>query len=165
MQVGGSREIVNGKNYKTVFSFLFRVMFWTDLGMTAKIESAFLDGEGRRTIIENDLSQPNGITIDYTTQKIYWSDSDLDRIEYSNYDGTERTVLESVNEGLVHPYGLSIVDELLFWTDLGSNYLYYTHKDHGNTEGLGTLQALAHFTSSPYGVEALVDFRQAAGNL
>ena len=124
-----------------------------------------MDGEERRTVHQTDLSQPNGITIDYAMQKIYWSDSDLDRIEYSSYDGSERTVLESLDDGLLHPFGLTIANELLFWTDWETNYLYYTHKDHGNTEGLGIFQALAHFTSTPYGVEALVDSRQASGNL
>lgn len=138
-------------------------MFWTDWGMTAKIERAYMDGEDRRTIISNGLSQPNGITIDYSTQKIYWSDSDLDKIEYSNYDGTERIILESLDDGILHPFGLTINDELLFWTDWETNYLYYTHKDHGSSTGLGIFESLAHFTSTPYGVEALVDSRQASG--
>ena len=141
----------------------FRVMFWTDWGIMAKIERASMDGDDRRTVHEAGLSQPNGITIDYSTLKIYWSDSDLDKIEYSNYDGSERTLLESLNDGILHPFGLTIVNELLFWTDWETNYLYYTHKDHGNSEGLGIFQPLAHFTSSPHGVEALDDSRQASG--
>ena len=140
-------------------------MFWTDWGMTAKVERAFMDGEDRSTIHAVGLSQPNGITIDYSTKKIYWSDAELDKIEYSNYDGSERTLLESLDDGILHPFGLSIADELLFWTDWETNYLYYTHKDHGNTEGLGVFQPLAHFTSTPYGVEALVDSRQTPGTL
>ena len=122
-----------------------------------------MDGSERRTLHDTGLSQPNGITIDYTSWKIYWTDSDLDKIEYSNYDGSERTILETVQDGLLHPFGLTIADELLFWTDWETNYLYYTHKDHGNNEGLGVFQSLAHFTSTPYGVEAIVDSRQVPG--
>lgn len=140
-------------------------MFWTDWGQTAKIERAFLDGDERRTVHTAGLSQPNGITIDYAAQKIYWSDSDLDKLEYSNYDGSERTILETAADGLYHPFSLSIVDDLLFWTDWETNYLYYTHKEHGDTEGLGVFQPLAHFTSTPYGVEALNDNRQIQGRV
>ena len=140
-------------------------MFWTDWGQTAKIERAFLDGEERRTVHDVGLSQPNGITIDYDAGKIYWTDSGLDKIEYSNYDGSARTILEALDDGILHPFALTIVDELLFWTDWETNYLYYTHKDHGNTDGLGIFQSLAHFTSTPYGVEALTfnGSRQAPG--
>ena len=139
-------------------------MFWTDWGLTAKIERAFMDGDERHTIHDTGLSQPNGITIDYSTQRIYWTDSDLDKIEYSNYDGTNRMLLETEEDGLFHPFALSIADEILFWTDWETNYLYFTHKDHGNTAGQGLFQPLAHFTSTPYGVEALSASRQTAGN-
>ena len=140
-------------------------MFWTDWGQTAKIEQAFMDGKDRRTLHDTGLSQPNGIAIDYAAQRIYWSDSDLDRLEYSKYDGTERMVLETQADGVLHPFALGVVDDLVFWTDWETNYLYYTHKDHGNTEGLGLFQELAHFTSTPYGVEAIVDRRQQPGNI
>ena len=138
-------------------------MFWTDWGQTAKIERASMDGTERRTVHEVGLSQPNGITIDYSTTRIYWSDSDLDKLEYSNYDGSERTVLETRADGLSHPFALTITENILFWTDWETNYLYYTHKDHGNTEGLGLFESLAHFTSTPYGVEAMDAGRQPAG--
>ena len=119
-----------------------------------------MDGEERHAIHEAGLSQPNGITVDYLTERIYWSDSDLDKLEYSNYDGSERMILETQDYGVFHPFALTIVDDILFWTDWETNYLYYTHKDHGNTEGLGLFQPLAHFTSTPYGVEAIADSRQ-----
>ena len=137
-------------------------MFWTDWGLHVNIERAFMDGKERHTL-HGGLSQPNGITIDYATQRIYWSDSNLNILEYSNYDGSARTTLETQEDGVLHPFAVTIVEDLLFWTDWETNYLYYTHKEHGNTEGLGQFQPLAHFTSTPYGVEALDDRRQVAG--
>ena len=160
-------ECPNAQSLFIIFGcviILCRTMFWTDWGITARIERSSMDGDDRRTVHEVGLSQPNGITIDYTTLKIYWTDSDFDKIEYSNYDGTERVLLESINEGIFHPFGVAVVNELLFWTDWETNHLYYTHKYHGNTSGLGVFESLAHFTSSPHGVEALDDGRQAPGN-
>lgn len=138
-------------------------MFWTDWGQTAMIERAFMDGSERRAVHNVGLSQPNGITIDYAAQKIYWSDSDLDKLEYSNYDGSERTILETESDGLLHPFGLTIVDDLLFWTDWETDTLYFTHKEHGSSEELGLFEPLAHFTSDPFGVEALDSSRQQPG--
>lgn len=123
-----------------------------------------MDGKERRTVHDTGLSQPNGITIDYLTNRIYWSDAELDKIEYSNYDGTQRMFLETEADSLLHPFALTIADDILFWTDWETNYLYFTHKDHGNTDGLGLFLPLAHFTSTPYGVEAISAERQTAGN-
>ena len=44
-------------------------MFWTDWGVPAKIERAGMDGSNRITIVSKDLKWPNGIAIDYTTQR------------------------------------------------------------------------------------------------
>ena len=140
-------------------------MFWTDWGQTAKIERAFMDGEDRQTVHDVGLSQPNGLTLDYAKEKIYWCDSDLNRLEYSNYDGSARMVLETEESGVLHPFALTIVQDFVFWTDWETNYLYYTHKNHGDDEELGSFQPLAHFTSTPYGVEAIQDGRQIGGKL
>ena len=133
------------------------------MGQTAKIERASMDGYDRRVIHHVGISEPNGITIDYGAMKIYWSDSTLDKIEYSNYDGSERIILETEATSLYYPFALTIVGELLFWTDWETNYLYYTHKDHGNTGENGLFISLAHFTSNPYGVEAMDSSRQQQG--
>ena len=138
-------------------------MFWTDWGEIAKIEQSFMDGSGRRTIISSDLSQPNGITVDYLSQKIYWSDSDLDKIEYSNYDGTDRMVLETEGSGLFYPFSLTVVDEILFWSDWNTQTIYATHKEHGTTSE-GYLTPIVVFTYSiPYGIEVISAGRQMSG--
>lgn len=143
--------------------FYSRFMFWTDWGMVAKIERAFMDGSDRRTIISTSLSQPNGITIDYISKKIYWSDSDLDKIEYSNYDGTSRTTLETEASGLKYPFALTVANNSLFWSDWSTNKVYGTHKVHGSDSDNGYFQTIALFSSSPYGIEAVLFDRQQSG--
>lgn len=140
-----------------------RFMFWTDWAEDAKIERSFMDGNDRRTLISSSLSQPNGITIDYYSQKIYWSDSDLDKIEYSNYDGSGRTTLETMESGLNYPFALTVADNLLFWTDLSTNKAYVTHKVHGSDSDSGYFVSFALFASSPYGIEAVLSSRQKSG--
>lgn len=138
-------------------------MFWSDLGQTAKIERAFLDGNDRRVILNTDLSQPVGLTIDYNEQRIYWSDVDLDRLEYSNYDGSGRSVVETEASGLLHPFALTVGNDLLFWTDWVTNSVYATHKEHGSDSINGYFSIVATFSSTPYGIEALLENRQQAG--
>ena len=69
-----------------------RYMYWTDWGTTAKIERASMDGQNRMVLHNALLVWPNGITIDYAAQRLYWTDAFLDRIEYSGVDGTGRQV-------------------------------------------------------------------------
>ena len=138
-----------------------RFIFWTDFGETAKIERSFMDGGGRRTLISSSLSQPNGITIDYVSERIYWTDSDLDKIEYANYDGTGRIELQTAETGLYYPFSVTVAREILFWTDWASGSIYATHKDDGDQ---GHFAEVAHFpVSTPYGIEALVSDRQPFG--
>lgn len=140
-----------------------RFMFWTDWGKTPKIEQSFMDGSGRRTIVETDLSQPNAITVDYISEKIYWADSDLDKIEYANYDGTERMLVETEDTGLLYPFALTVAGDILFWTDWATNAIYATHKQHGAETSEGYFEQIAVFVSTPYGIEALDASRQLPG--
>lgn len=138
-------------------------MFWSDWGISAKIERAYMDGGDRRTIISTSLSQPNGIAVDYSSSKIYWSDSDMDKIEYSNYDGTSRTTLETEASGLKYPFALTVAKTLLFWSDWYTNKVYVTHKVHGSDSNNGYFETIALFSSSPYGIEAVLSDRQESG--
>lgn len=69
-----------------------RYMYWTDWGSPAKIERASMDGQNRMVLHDTNLTWPNGITIDYPAQRLYWVDAALDRIEFSGVDGTGRQV-------------------------------------------------------------------------
>ena len=67
-------------------------MYWTDWGTNARIERAYMSGVGRAAIVSSSLQWPNGIAIDFTQQKLYWTDAGLDKIERSNLDGSYRQV-------------------------------------------------------------------------
>ena len=138
-------------------------MFWTDYGVTAQIERAFMDGSERRVLHDADLVQPVGITVDYNDWRVYWSDVGLDRIEFSSIDGSGRTVVETEGSGLYHPFALTLADSTLFWTDWETNSVYATHKDHGSDDTLGHFATIASFASTPYGIEAILESRQPSG--
>lgn len=65
-------------------------MFWTDWGRNPCIERASMDGKQRTTIITNKLYWPNGLTIDYPNNLLYFADAYLDFIDYCDYNGNNR---------------------------------------------------------------------------
>lgn len=44
-------------------------------------------------VITSGLMSPDGLACDWVTKKVYWADSETNRIEVSMYDGTFRSVL------------------------------------------------------------------------
>ncbi|XP_071956697.1 low-density lipoprotein receptor-related protein 4-like [Antedon mediterranea] len=104
------------------------LLFWTDWGMRPKIERANLDGSSRRTLISSELGWPNGLTIDYHTLRIYWADAKLNRIDTSDFDGRLRTTL--TNE-VVHPFGITMYGDWLYWTDWQTESIELVHKSTG----------------------------------
>lgn len=119
-----------------------------------------MDGAERRDFVISDISQPNGISIDLISQRVYWSDSDLNRLEFIDYNGDGRTAVETEATGLQHPFSLSVSGDILFWSDWDTRTVYATHKEHGANDGNGYFTTIATFATTPYGVEALVPERQ-----
>lgn len=55
-----------------------------------------MDGTNKGPIITTKLEWPNGITIDYTNDKLYWSDAHLGYIEYVHLSRTDQA--DYINE-------------------------------------------------------------------
>ena len=64
-------------------------MYWTDWGWP-RIQSAYMDGTNRKTIVRSNIRMPNGLTIDYTSDKLFWTDSYYHTVETANTDGSGR---------------------------------------------------------------------------
>lgn len=67
-------------------------MYWTDWGTHARIIKARMSGDYSYAMINSSIQWPNGITIDFTDSKLYWTDAWYDRIETSDLDGKNRRV-------------------------------------------------------------------------
>ena len=90
------------------------MVFWTDWGNNAKIERAYMDGSERRAIISEAIFWPNGLTVDYTAERIYWADA-KHVIESATFDGIKRKKVMSSN--LPHPFSLTLFEDSMYWTD------------------------------------------------
>uniref|UniRef100_A0A665TXA2 Low-density lipoprotein receptor-related protein 4 n=1 Tax=Echeneis naucrates TaxID=173247 RepID=A0A665TXA2_ECHNA len=101
-------------------------MYWTDWGANPKIERAGMDASSRIVIISSNLTWPNGLAIDYETKRLYWADAGMKTIEFGNFDGSDRQVL--IGSQLPHPFGLTVHEDKLYWTDWQSKSIQSADK-------------------------------------
>uniref|UniRef100_X1Z8P5 EGF-like domain-containing protein n=2 Tax=Capitella teleta TaxID=283909 RepID=X1Z8P5_CAPTE len=90
-------------------------LFWTVWGLTPYIGRIGMDGQHRTKIITTKLGWPNGLTVDYITDRIWWADAHLDYIEYADMDGGNRHTV--ISGSVPHPFALTIFEEWMYWTD------------------------------------------------
>eukprot|EP00794_Sanderia_malayensis_P002951 gene2951-3401_t len=121
------------------------LMFFSD---GDKIESAYMDGTRRLTIISTDLYYPSGLAIDKVEERIYWSDSVLNRIESSHLDGSDRRILydhygytpyypiDGITRKIQMPVGLAVFRNRIFWTDWYNRAIYSADKRTGGKVNL-----------------------------
>uniref|UniRef100_A0A8C4Z0G3 EGF-like domain-containing protein n=1 Tax=Gadus morhua TaxID=8049 RepID=A0A8C4Z0G3_GADMO len=92
------------------------LMFWTNWNeLSPSIMRATLAGANVLVIIGSDIRTPNGLAIDHRAEKLYFSDATLDKIERCEYDGSRRYVV--LKNEPVHPFGLAVYGDYIFWTD------------------------------------------------
>ena len=70
-------------------------MFWTNTEPSSpSIESAWMNGENRTTLVSTRLVYPSSISIDhYMYNRIYWCDYKQNLIESMKPDGTDRKIV------------------------------------------------------------------------
>ncbi|KAK6619502.1 hypothetical protein RUM43_012259 [Polyplax serrata] len=103
-------------------------LYWTDWGDSPKIERSLMDGSQRRVVVGADLGFPNGLALDYDAKKLYWADALKDRIEVSDLHGRNRVQLVLA---ATHPFGLTIFEEHIYWTDWYSKSVERADKTTG----------------------------------
>ena len=110
------------------FYFAENIIFWTEIGLEM-IKGMFVEwkyfsvmmylnfiytglkinGSVRSefTIVTSGIVSPDGLACDWLTKKLYWTDSETNRIEVSNFDGSLRKVL--FWENLDQPRAIALV--------------------------------------------------------
>lgn len=116
-------------------------LFWTDWGPNPKIERSEIDGSNRASIINESVFWPNGLTLDYTTNRIYWADAKHNVIETALFNGHDRRKI--ISKGLPHPFALTIFEDAIYWTDWHTKSISTANKATG--AGLRTIHSQLHF--------------------
>lgn len=102
-------------------------MFWTEWGQNPRIERSDMDGNHRSAIVTDNLFWPNGLTIDYPTEIIYFADAKLDFINRCNYQGGDRTyVLASALVRLISYFIQDICSLYIYQPFLFSSFVNHT---------------------------------------
>uniref|UniRef100_A0A3P8ZIX3 EGF-like domain-containing protein n=1 Tax=Esox lucius TaxID=8010 RepID=A0A3P8ZIX3_ESOLU len=110
-------------------------MFFTDLGYVRedmKLERAYMDGSNRVELVKTRLGMPTGITLDIVTQRVYWSDSHFDMVETVTYNGLERKTVLNGGTQVPYPFGISVFENHVFFTDWNKMGVIRTNRFNGS---------------------------------
>ncbi|KAL9989112.1 hypothetical protein ACROYT_G003623 [Oculina patagonica] len=87
-----------------------------------------MDGDSRRILVRRGLYYPNGLTLDEENNRLYWVDSLYDTLEYYDLERQTITTLLDSSSVLQHPFGLTLLDDNLYWTDWSRDAVYQADK-------------------------------------
>lgn len=90
-------------------------LYWSDWGVQPCIGRLGMDGSGYTLIITEKLGWPNGLTIDYETNRLWWADAHLDYIEFANVDGSGRRIV--IQGKITHVFAITVFEDWIYWTD------------------------------------------------
>ena len=103
-------------------------MYWCQVGENRKIEVANMDGDGRKMLVRRGLYYPNGLTLDDTEDKLYWVDELFHTLEYYDLQRHTVTTLLEGSSVLGNPFGLTSLDDHLYWTDRYKDAVFQVNK-------------------------------------
>lgn len=113
------------------------ILFWTDWESGhPRIESCSMSGDGRKVVVRvdavSDGAWPNGLTLDYGAERIYWIDARSDSIHTAKYDGTDPREIIRGHETLSHPFAIALFENHVYWTDWRTNSVIRANKWNGS---------------------------------
>ena len=90
-----SSVIISGLEDAAAVDFYYaeNSVFWTDVSLEM-IKRTYVNGSQTSTnVITFGLLSPDGLALDWLGEKLYWTDSETNRIEVSNLNGSCRKIL------------------------------------------------------------------------
>ena len=116
-----------------------------------------MDGSNRGIIISQDIHWPNGLTIDFSAKKMYWTDANLFYIAKANYDGSNREKIVTTPMPIQcgYPFALTLYENKIYWTDWKTRGIRSTNKNSGTR-----CQMVLSNAYSPVDIQAFEPRRQ-----
>ena len=106
------------------------MMYWTRLTTPGSISSRFrfsgMDGSSPLRLITG-LGAPYGLTIDHSSQRLYWTDYTRNNIQSSDLDGQDVWLVLQFPTGS-NPWGIVVLKDRIYWGNDGNNMLQSARK-------------------------------------
>ena len=109
-------------------------MYWGNRGISQKIEQANMDGSARTTLVSSGLRWVNSLAMDYQNRLLYWCDTILGKIERVDLQGNNRVVILDLSSDFIHPFGLALFGDALFWSDWNDTSVHKYNMTTSRTE-------------------------------
>ncbi|XP_053670657.1 sortilin-related receptor-like [Anopheles nili] len=108
-------------------------LFWTDWNsIRPSISRSNMDGtDVRELFTKPQVAWPNGVTIDYMAERLYWVDASKDYIASSDLDGKEFHKVMQQDPYVQHPFAVAVLKDVMYWDDWKQNSVFSADKDHG----------------------------------
>ncbi|ESN90112.1 hypothetical protein HELRODRAFT_194679 [Helobdella robusta] len=112
-------------------------MFWSDwTAVSPGIFRSSIAGSDMKMIVDKskaNIKWPSGLTIDYSSSRLYFVDGSTNSILYCDFDGVLCLTLLQSSTWLSHPFSAHIYKNTIVWADLQSNYIYSMNKNDGTS--------------------------------
>ena len=115
-----------------------------------------MDGSSRMILHNTNLRETYAIAIDRDNQLLYWADYNLNTIERSSVDGSNRVVLTT---SVRDPYSMSYYNGRLYWGDFSFNRIL---SGPANSPGSGSYLG-GGVSYEVYGIEVIARDLQPLG--
>lgn len=107
-------------------------IFFSEWDRPANITRAHTDGTNLLVFRNVTLGWPNGLSVDFDRDRLYWCDALLDHVQHSNLDGTD---VKTISSRLIrHPFSIVIFQDFMYITDWRLDSIIKLHKLTGDRE-------------------------------
>lgn len=98
--------ILKKKIYSNFLRYLF-IADWSD--RKPSISRSYLDGSHYEVLFDSSIVKwPNGVTIDYSDDRIFWTDAHEDYIASSDFDGKNMKYIIRGKRLIPHPFAVVV---------------------------------------------------------
>uniref|UniRef100_A0A8C2JCE0 Low density lipoprotein receptor-related protein 6 n=1 Tax=Cyprinus carpio TaxID=7962 RepID=A0A8C2JCE0_CYPCA len=120
---GNATVVVSGLEDAAAVDYVYEqgLIYWSDVSEEA-IKRTLFNGSapgGVQNTVVSGLASPDGLACDWMGNKLYWTDSETNRIEVSELDGTHRKVLFWQDLDQPRAIALDPARGYMYWTDWG----------------------------------------------
>ncbi|CAH1786283.1 unnamed protein product [Owenia fusiformis] len=118
---GNATVVIGGLEDAAAVDFFYEEssIFWTDVTLEMIKRTYINDSSQSINIATTGLVSPDGLACDWLGRKLYWTDSETNRVEVSHLDGTARKVLFWQNLDQPRAIALDPLNGYMYWTDWG----------------------------------------------